>query len=72
VFCEFTAAVEPEEIHEVLFKDYGGGLFRQCSALGGVLYFEEEAGQYIFKYIRNPRLTISFDLPMGAFLEQRS
>jgi hypothetical protein len=68
VFCVFTAAVEPEEIHEVLFKDYDGGLFKQCSAIGGVLYFEERAGQYIFKYIRNPRSIISFDLPTGVFL----
>jgi hypothetical protein len=68
VFGEFMADVEPEEIHAVLFKDYDGGLFKQCPTLGGVLYFEESAGRYIFKYIRNPWLSISFDLPTGMFL----
>lgn len=67
VFGEFTAAVELDELNECLFKDHGGGLFRQCPALSGVLFFQESAGQYIFKYIKNSQPENAINLPSGVF-----
>lgn len=66
VFGEFTAAVELEEVHQCLFEDHGG-LFNLCSTLSGVLFFEESAGRYSFKYIKNPQVARKIDLPCGSF-----
>ncbi len=66
VFGEFTAGVDLDEVHEVLFEEHGG-LFSYCPALSGVLFFEESGGKYIFKYIKNPSASREIELPIGVF-----
>jgi len=65
VFGEFKAGVEIEEIHEVLFQDYKGGLFRRFPTLSGVLFFEELGGSYSFKYFPNPNPAVAYSLNDG-------
>jgi hypothetical protein len=54
IFGTFTAAVEPDELHDALLKDHDGGVFLKAPSLSGVLFFEESAGRYQFRYIANP------------------
>lgn len=67
LFGEFTAFIEHEELNDCLFIDYDGGIFNQYKFLSGLLYFEESAGQYNFKYFRNPYIKTSIELPSGVF-----
>jgi hypothetical protein len=67
VFGDFMADLEPEELQECLFKDHTGGLFKQCPTLSGVLSFEESLGQYIFKYIQNPKPDKPICFPSRVF-----
>lgn len=61
VFGEFTASVDLEELEEVLFSIHGGA-FTQFPWLSGMLYFEESAGTYAFRYLSNPLPKRSLDL----------
>ena len=55
VFSHFFAAVERDELQEVLFRAYGGGIFESCKQLSGVLLSQESGGQYAFEYFQNPQ-----------------
>lgn len=67
IFPELQAAVDyQEELCPCLF-DKGSGLFEMCRQVSGVLYFEEFAGRWSFKYAPNPNPLQKFDLPSGVF-----
>jgi len=66
VFGEFTTNVDPEELQKCLF-DEKSGLFELYPAVSGVLYFEENIGQYSFTYTRNPNSIREMELPSGVF-----
>jgi hypothetical protein len=53
LFGDFAAGVDQEEIDECLF-DKETGLFEKYPEVSGLLYFEENAGKYIFIYKINP------------------
>jgi hypothetical protein len=66
LFGEFTAAVNSDELKACLF-DKKSGLFGLYPALSGILFFEENAGSYIFSYMRNTDATQVINLPGGIF-----
>ena len=65
LFSDFFAAVERDELHEALFRAYGGGVFRNCTALSGVIFSQEFSGTYHFEYILNPQATHSLAIVGG-------
>lgn len=65
VFFEFNADVEEDEVHEVLFKLHGGGLFKHAPSLSGVISFREQSGTYSFRYALNPEAQCRLILPDG-------
>lgn len=67
VFGDFFADLDREEVHQCVFKDYGG-LFKTHETLTGVLLFlEAGGGKYVFEYIGNPQAKEKFDLTSGSF-----
>jgi hypothetical protein len=64
VFGEFEAAIDFEEVCVCLF-DEKAGLFGMYPELSGVLYFEENHGQYSFKHASNPDALQKIELPVG-------
>ena len=42
VYTDFRAAIEPEEVYDVLHTAYGGGIFSYSESISGVLWFEED------------------------------
>lgn len=67
VFGESQACVDMEEIRLCLLDKYTG-LFAQYPELGGVLYFRENAGRFLFNYVRSPFSPLTIELPDGEFL----
>lgn len=67
VFGDIKAGVQAEDIRQCLFEDYGGGLFRECPTLSGVLFFKESAGKYVFEFTRNPDGVNDIEIPCGVF-----
>ena len=65
IFGEFNAVVETDELEETLLKAYGGGIFTQAPSLSGVIYFQETAGIYGFKYFSNPSATCPLHVSEG-------
>ena len=53
IFGDMNAAVETDELEEALYEAYGGGLFAKTPSLSGVIYFQENAGIYGFRYFNN-------------------
>ena len=66
IFGTFTAAVETDELNDALFNDHDGGVFHQAPRLSGVLFFEESAGRYLFRYIANPTATRPINVTSGV------
>jgi len=66
LFGEFTAAVNLDELKSCLF-DQKVGLFTLYRTLSGVLFFEENAGSYIFTYLRNANAIREINLRGGIF-----
>jgi hypothetical protein len=66
VFGDFFAAVDIDELHPCL-NDSGTGLFGLYPTISGVLFFEEEAGRYHFKYFPNSHAIMEIQLAEGAF-----
>jgi hypothetical protein len=58
LFGEFTAPIEPYEVHHVLHELHGG-LFVALLALAGTLFFRERLGQYEYHHFENPHATLS-------------
>lgn len=57
-FGEFTASIDPFEVHHVLHKLYGG-LFSKSSWLSGVIFFREQDGEYEFTRFANPHAALT-------------
>ena len=53
IFLDFKVVVDLEELRDCLYRN-GTGLFQMYRHVSGVLYFEEDAGEYLFKYEQNP------------------
>lgn len=69
VYGDFLAAVEIDELREVLYEAHDGGIFRYSQAIAGVLFFEERSGTYGFQYLSNPAATAPFFIKDGRLLE---
>lgn len=69
VFGDFLATIEIDELREVLYAAYEGGIFRYSQAIAGVLFFEERSGTYGFQYLSNPNATAPFFNKDGILLE---
>ena len=70
----YIVAIYPDDkvvldFQEVLSCLYGNesGLFQIYQHVSGVLYFEENAGQYYFKYEQNPNALRVITVPSGVF-----
>ncbi|MGB6873294.1 MAG: hypothetical protein WBE46_04015 [Dehalococcoidia bacterium] len=59
------AATDFEEVLPCLHHNEFG-LFQMYQDTSGILYFEENAGQYLFRYEQNPNALRKFDLPGGV------
>lgn len=66
IYPDFKAATDFEEVLPCLYLNEFG-LFQMYPHVSGVLYFEENAGQYCFRYERNPGALRKVDLPGGVF-----
>ncbi len=66
VFGEFTAVVDMDELQRCLLRQEVG-LFWQYPVITGVLFFEENGGQYLFSYIPNPMPRNAMNIPSGTF-----
>jgi hypothetical protein len=53
IFLDFKVVVDLEELRACLYPN-DTGLFQMYRHVSGVLYFEENAGQYLFRYEQNP------------------
>ena len=58
LFGEFTAPIEPCEVHHVLHELYGG-VFAAVPTVAGTLFFRERLGQYEYHHFTNSRATLS-------------
>jgi hypothetical protein len=58
LFGEFTAPIEPHEVHHVLHELHGG-VFAAMPALAGTLFFRERFGEYEYHHFTNSRATLS-------------
>lgn len=66
VFGELEVAIGFEEVCLCPF-DETTGLFDMYPELSGVLYFEENLGQYSFRYASNPNALQKIELPVDIF-----
>ena len=66
LFGEFTASIDPEEVHQVLFSHHGG-LFEKLPTVSGVLYCYEENGIHTYTYFTNPHAQFSSLVVAPAF-----
>ena len=64
IFLDFKVVVDNEEVRACLY-DNAAGLFQMYRHVSGVLYFEENAGRYLFRYEQN--LNALRDLLGGIF-----
>lgn len=67
LYLEFLAAIEADEVYEVLNVAYDGGIFSYSDRISGVLAFEEDAGQYKFTYFPSDSARYRIDIPNGMF-----
>ncbi len=65
IFPDFYSATDFEEVCACLYHSEFG-LFQMYQDVSGVLYFEENAGQYLFRYEQNPNALRKIDLPNGV------
>ena len=65
LFGEFTASIEPFEVHDAL-NELHGGVFAAVPAVAGVLFFRERLGQYEYHHFTNPRATLISRILGGA------
>jgi hypothetical protein len=66
VFGDFFAAVDMDELQPCLY-DSETGLFGLYPTISGVLFFEEKAGKYLFKYLPNSRANMEIRLTECSF-----
>jgi hypothetical protein len=67
LFGEFTASVDPEEVHDVLFEHHGG-LFQQLPSVSALLYAYEENGIHHYTLFANPHARYQSRAVAAAFL----
>ena len=65
IYPDFKAATDFEEVLPCL-HNYNFGLFQMYRHVSGVLYFEENAGQYLFRYEQSPNALRKVELPGGV------
>jgi hypothetical protein len=65
VFGEFTAPMEPREVHHVVHELHGG-LFAAIPALAGTIFFRERLGQYEYHDFANSRALLSSQILRGS------
>jgi hypothetical protein len=65
IFPDLKAATDFEEVLHCLHHDEFG-LFQMYRHVSGVLYREENAGQYSFRYEQNPNALRKVELPSGV------
>jgi hypothetical protein len=53
IYPDYKVVVDIEELRACLYPN-DTGLFQMYRHVSGVLYFEENAGQYLFRYEQNP------------------
>jgi len=63
---DFFSATDFEEVRACLYRN-GTGLFQMYRHVSGVLYFEENAGRYCFRYEQNPNALRVVTIPSGIF-----
>ncbi|MEO7191930.1 MAG: hypothetical protein ABI051_12820 [Vicinamibacterales bacterium] len=56
LFGEFTAPIEPFEVHHVLHELHGG-VFAAMPTVAGTLFFRERLGQYEYHHFTNSQAT---------------
>jgi hypothetical protein len=66
LFPHFFFPIDSDELINCLLGDEHG-LLRQYPEVSGLLYFEEFAGRYYFRYLKSPFARRSLDLPPGVF-----
>ena len=64
-FGEFTAPIEPFEVHHVLHELYGG-VFAAVPTVAGTLFFRERLGQYEYHHFTNSHATLSSQIILGS------
>lgn len=65
IFLDFKVVVDTEELRACLYPN-DTGLFQMYRHVSGVLYFEENTGQYLFRYEQNPNALRKIELPGGV------
>ena len=58
LFGEFTAPIEPFEVHHVLHELYGG-VFEAVPTVAAIIFFRERHGQYEYHHFTNSRAALS-------------
>ena len=66
LFSGFKAVVNRDELDNCLYDDHSG-LFRKYPTISGLLFFDEQCGQYGFTYMPNPSALRKLDVPTGKF-----
>jgi hypothetical protein len=66
IFSDFRAILDTEEIQSCLSTNESG-IFWLYPNVSGVLFFEENSGQYSFHYFSNTNAIRPFDIPNGIF-----
>lgn len=69
VFGEFSASVDEDDFLPCL-SEPENGLFARERHVSGFLFFEEQRGQYQFKYYPNRHALRAFSVPTGLFLSR--
>jgi hypothetical protein len=64
LFCEFTAPIEPFEVHHVLHEVHGG-VFAAVPTVAGTLFFRERLGQYEYHPFTNSQATLRSQIMRG-------
>lgn len=62
---DYKVVMDIEELRDCLCPN-DTGLFQMYRQVSGVLYFEENAGQYSFRYEQNPNALRKVELPSGV------
>ena len=64
LFGEFTAPIEPFEVHHVLHELHGG-VFAALPTMAGTLFFRERLGQYEYHPFTNSQATLRSQIMRG-------
>jgi hypothetical protein len=65
IFLDFNVVMDSEELRTCLYPN-DTGVFQMYRHVSGALCFEENGGQYCFRYERNPNALEKVELPDGV------